>query len=369
MGQRNSGFEKLVPLGTKKGNESIVMFENYTQGILTSRDSWCYNSSRGVIAKNIKDSLGFYIKEKKKIAANPLIRKLPDLDKVISNNAKRISWSHNLKNYLLRGKEVKFDKRRIITSTYRPFIKQHLYFDRQLNERVYQIPSIFPDQKIENKVICITGIGSRSFSCLMLDTVPSYDMHTKGQCFPLKLYEKIESKNNKQESFFTKDISQKGYKVTDGITEEGLAFIQSSYPKEDISKEDIFYYIYGLLHSEDYRSRYSDNLSKQLPRIACVKKSGDFWLFVDAGKKLAKLHLGYEKVKPYKVTYEGDHLDIASLKPKDLYVTKMKFGPKKDKTTVVYNHKITMQNIPLKAYGYIVTVSYTHLTLPTKRIV
>ena len=51
-----------------------------------------------------------------------------------------------------------------------------------------------------------------------------------------------------------------------------LGTFKKFYPEEKISKEDVFYYIYGLLHSEDYRNRYANNLSKQLPRIPCVKK-------------------------------------------------------------------------------------------------
>jgi len=114
---------------------------------------------------------------------------------------------------------------------------------------------------------------------------------------------------------------------------------------------------YGLLHSEDYRSRYADNLSKQLPRIPCVKKADDFWAFTAAGQKLAELHVNYESVAPYPVTFKQGDLRLANLKEADYRVEKMKFGGKRanlDKTTVVYNDKITMENIPLEAYDYVV---------------
>ena len=141
----------------------------------------------------------------------------------------------------------------------------------------------------------------------------------------------------------------------DAITDDGLAHFADYYASqtngETISKEDLFYYIYGLLHSEDYRSRYADNLSKELPRIPRVKTYADFKHFSDAGRQLAHYHLNYETIEPYAVTFNTP-LDM--LKGEDFYVTKMKYGTGKDKTTVIYNNKITMTNIPLEAYDYVV---------------
>ena len=121
----------------------------------------------------------------------------------------------------------------------------------------------------------------------------------------------------------------------------------------------MFYYIYGLLHSEDYKTRYADNLTKELPRIPRVKLAQDFWALSHAGRELAALHLDYETVPLYPVEFEGGALALTMLEPKDFYVTKMKFGKgtgedKHDKTTVIYNDKITLKGIPLEAYEYIV---------------
>lgn len=112
-----------------------------------------------------------------------------------------------------------------------------------------------------------------------------------------------------------------------------------------------------MLHSEDYRARYADNLSKELPRIPVVKTVADFWVFSKAGRALADLHLNYESVPAYEVDVGG--VNITSLSPDDFYVTQMKFakgsnGEKWDKTQVIYNHKITMSGIPLEAYEYVV---------------
>ena len=144
------------------------------------------------------------------------------------------------------------------------------------------------------------------------------------------------------------------YTSRDGITDAGLAHFQAAYPTETISKEDLFYYIYGLLHSEDYKAKYADNLTKELPRIPAVKQAADFWHFSTAGRELAELHVNYETQAKYAVTLDCGSRKLAELQDKDFYVTKMKFASKGDKSTVVYNHAITLKGIPLAAYDYVV---------------
>lgn len=225
------------------------------------------------------------------------------------------------------------------------------------------MPRIFPDASVENRVICLTG-GS-NFSVLMTDVVPDLHMIGDAQCFPLWLYESATTPEKigiaPQVEMFD-DTPGKGlfdentpvYTKKEAITDEGLAHFQSTYQGETIGKEDIFYYVYGLLHSEDYRARYADNLMKELPRIPCVKTAEAFWAFSEAGRKLAELHLNYETVQPYPLLIEG--IDLLS-KPEDYRVTKMRYGKngkEKDLTTIYYNDRITIKGIPSKAYDYIV---------------
>lgn len=120
------------------------------------------------------------------------------------------------------------------------------------------------------------------------------------------------------------------YTRKDGLTDEGLAYFQAAYTGEWITKEDVFYYVYGLLDSPDYRDRYCDNLSKELPRIPCVSSVADCWAFSQAGRELAELHLNYETVAPYPVTVTGD---TGNLSPAQYRVTKMKYGKKCKKKT------------------------------------
>ena len=173
------------------------------------------------------------------------------------------------------------------------------------------------------------------------------------QCFPLKLYEPASA----DDGLFA--TGEAGHTERDGISDAGLKHFQDAYAGEQISKEDLFYYIYGLLHSPDYRERFKNNLSKELPRIPAVKTAADFWAFSKAGRALGDLHVHYETVEPYPVVIAEGDLRLAHIEdPETFYrVVKMKFGGKgkdKDKTTVHYNPRITMTGIPLEAYDYVV---------------
>ena len=239
------------------------------------------------------------------------------------------------------------------------------------------MPKFFPTAQAENRVICVTGRGSsKEFSVLITDLIPDLEMISKNQCFPLYLYEPSDQVQAvSSDDLFAKSShnptacdSNNGYQRRDAISDDALSHF-ADFCQQDISKECIFYYIYGLLHSEEYRERYADNLSKQLPRIPRVKSFDDFKAFEQAGRALAKLHLTYESVPMYQgVTFKGG-LHISDDKivggiGDDFYVEKMKFGGKilnsetgkkeDDKTKVIYNSDFTIENIPQEAYEYIV---------------
>ena len=136
----------------------------------------------------------------------------------------------------------------------------------------------------------------------------------------------------------------------DGITDAGLAHVRAAYPGEVITKEDIFYYVYGLLHAPEYRERYADNLGKGLPRMPRVKHAVDFWAFSQAGRDLADLHTGFEQVAEYPATIDGPARPTAA----QLRVEKMKLGKGKDRSVIHYNPFITVRDIPLEAWDYVV---------------
>ncbi|UNE54779.1 DEAD/DEAH box helicase [Bartonella machadoae] len=370
--QRDDSFKAFLSLGYKKGHDK-KLFETFSLGVVTNRDAWAYNSSRGNLAKNMSNMITFYNNEVERFNnAYPHADRKTHINAVnnfVNSDEKKISWSHSIKQELVKRKFFDFEISCFTQSLYRPFTQQWLYYNRTFNEAIYQMPRIFPIGKaVENKVIQLTGIGAKKdFSVLMTKDLPNLDTIEKGQCFPRYIYEDAaisKGKNEKQSHLFTNSTEESkttGLQRRDAITDEGLAHFKAAYPHENITKDDIFYYVYGLLHSEDYRARYADNLSKELPRIPCVKSTEDFWAFVNAGRELGNLHVNYETVEPYPVTFKKGNPKLTEISnpEKFYYVTEMKFAKiknskEKDKTTVFYNSNITITDIPLEAYEYIV---------------
>ncbi len=367
LAQRDKSFDGFIALGDKKGSEK-KLFENFSQGVLTARDSWAYNGSREALSSNMESMIEFYSTELDRfnVAFAKADRKSRDnaVEGFINTDSTRISWTRALKGDFAKNKRFSFDETYLTPSLYRPFMRQYLYYSRSFNEMVYQMPRIFPMGKVEveNRVICVTGLGESSgFSCLISNDIPNFHFIAGSQCFPLYLYEEEAAESDDaQGNLLTRTPgSADGLQRRDAITDEGLSHFRTSYPGEAITKEDLFYYVYGLLHSEDYRRRYADNLSKELPRIPAAKRAADFWAFVAAGRKLGDLHCNYEEVAPYPVIFSrGDTRLIQPDDPISFYrVEKMKFAGKRpnvDKTTMIYNGNITITGIPLEAYEYVV---------------
>lgn len=356
IGQRDASFLEYVAIGDKQKRENTVVFENFSLGVTTNRDAWAINYSKQAVSENMKRMIEFYDEELDRYISSGS----DNVDSSVTYDDKKISWSHHLKKRFGSGRRSNFSDDKVRRIHYRPFSQQWEYYDKLFNEYVYQTPRLFGERgDVQNNAILVSGTGARSgFSALMVNIIFSGDLIEKGQCFPLYLYEETQPDDG---LFATSREQASGITRRDAITDEGLAYFQAAYPGEEISKEDLFYYIYGLLHSPDYRERFANNLAKQLPRIPAVKTFADFAAFRDAGRALGDLHINFETVTPYMVTFkEGDHRLIpeAEANPKKFYrVKKMKFGGKgkeKDRTTVIYNENITMQNIPLEAYDYVV---------------
>ena len=357
LNHRDNTFEKYISIGEKKSAETLSLFQDYSLGIATNRDAWCINYSKSKLSLNIQNMLDFYDNEKEKFHS---ISNELDVENSITIDTTKISWTHNLKKSLERNKSIVFEDNSLYEGLYRPYSKTNIYFNRALNERVFKFPLFFPTPKLKNFVIVVTGRGEdKDFSAIISNSVSELKLLYNSQCFPLYLYEEVtQEKNVGSGDLFDNSldltVSETKYQRKDGISDEGLQHFQSAYPNEQISKEDIFYYTYGLLHSEEYRERYADNLTKELPRIPCVKKAEDFWAFSKAGRDLAHWHLNYETVAPYKATLDTGTKAYKELLAEDFYVEKMKFAKKGEKGTVIYNKRVTIKDIPLEAYEYVV---------------
>ncbi|WP_460950471.1 DEAD/DEAH box helicase [Pseudomonas marginalis] len=351
--QRDNSFSEFIVLGDKKST-AIKLFDNFSLGVVTNRDAWCYNSSKVGVTANMSRMIDFYNSELTRFNASHIgaDKKVRDakVERFIDTDPSQISWTRALKQELTKNRHFSFEADCLTKGLYRPFSKQWMYFNRRFNEMVYQMPRIFPDASAENRVICVGGVADDSgFSVLITDALPNLHTLRSCQCFSLYLYD--EPLEIEPDGLFgTSDNTPR--KRRDSLTDEGLAHFHKAYPGEKISKEDVFYYVYGLFHSPQYREKYVDNLAKELPRVPCMKTAEGFWAFSTAGRDLAELHINYESVKPYPAKIEGNPTQLS-----DYRVEKMKYGKKgkdKDLTTLHYNAKITVTGIPLEAYEYVV---------------
>ena len=245
-------------------------------------------------------------------------------------------------------KKYSFNEQSLRLFHYRPFQKSNAYFNRSLNNCVYQLPKFYPTAEHDNIVICVKGIGDREFSCLISDKAADLQLNFNGQCFPMYWYEEQKDDSTQQDMFaMLSEEKTPQYIRHDGITDYILKEACAKYKTNAITKEDIFYYVYGLLHSQEYRTQFAADLKKMLPRLPLVDTAADFKAFMEAGRKLADLHLNYEKrPKPQEV--------VVDCKSNDCTVEKMKFKSKDDKSIIIYNNHITIRNIPLEAYEYVV---------------
>ena len=330
--QRDGSFSEYIVLGDKKGDEP-KLFENFSLGVVTNRDAWCYSASKYSVTANMTQMIGFYNQEAERlnITYPGIDKKQRDIliDDFINADPKRIAWTRSLKQELSRDRRFSFDEKCLIPGLYRPFTKQWLYFNRRFNEMVYQMPRFFPDVTAKNIVIGVSASESRSaYSVFISDHVTSLhavDM-VGSQYFPLYLYDDPIEAPAKPDQHLLFSIGEPSNSPTtgkrrDAITDEGLRHFQDAYLGETITRGDVFYYVYGLLHSTDYRERFADNLGKELPRIPRVKTAADFWAFSQAGRTLANLHLNYETVQKYPLQIVGGNLLLTDA---DYRVEKMK---------------------------------------------
>ncbi len=348
---RDGIFDSLIQIGNKddKTFKETVFMPIFSSGIVTTRDSWVYNYSTKSIIVNMGRMIGNYNSEVERYINCPQKKEF-EFDK----DPSRIKWAQNLLKDAEKGVFHIFKPETIREAQYRPYAKHCVYYDRPFSWTHCLQHLYFPTTNSENRLICISGEGSnKGFSALITSLVPDFQTLFNDQCFPLYWYE--ENKNT-QRTLFDEEIGEK-YIRRDGITDWILKEVRSRYHASNITKEMIFYYVYGLLHSEDYRTRFAADLKKSLPRIPIVENLNDFMDFYKYGKKLADLHLNYESVAPCPdVVVKGDKKLTGDDSDYDYFRVwdKMRFKSKTDKSAIIYNGNIVIENIPEKAYEYVV---------------
>ena len=330
-------FETFITMGTReaksaKGEVEDVIFKIYSLGVSTNRDAWVHNFNRNALTENTSSMIDTYneqvFKWEREATRNA------NVDDFVISDEKKIKWSRNLKRELKRRKIAEYTEPKVRSSLYRPFTKSFLFFDLIMNDEVSSFPSILPTLETEtkNRVICVSGLGSsKPFQTLITERIPCLDCLEKTQCFPFYTYD--EDGNNRREN----------------ITDWALEQFRRRYQDDTITKWDIFHYVYGLLHHPEYRERYQANLKRELPRIPFTpdtgsKSSTGFWRFAKAGQRLSEIHVGYEDMPEYPLTF----IETPDM-PLDWRVEKMRFS--KDKTQIVYNDFLTLDGISPESTG------------------
>ncbi len=344
INQRNSVFETFIQIGDKdrKENKAVFFVPMYSNGVKTNRDAWVYNFSGIAVSYNMQETINIYNESVRRYSENKDTSL--SAEDFIDFNEKKIRWTREIKWDVEKRKIHEFYENEIVEALYRPFTKKKYYFDKNWNNTLYQMPKLFPEPFLKNLVICVYGIGgTKDHSTIISNCITDVNCLEAGtQCFPLYWYEKKEAK---QMNLFRSDSAE--YVRRDGISDFILERARRQYGKT-VSKEDIFYYVYGFLHSPDYRAAFANDLKKSLPRLPLVDEAQDFWAFSKAGRELAELHVNYEEVPPC------PGVEISGADSGKFRVEKMRFPEKGRKDAILFNHWITVANIPEKAYQYVV---------------
>ena len=357
ISERNAAFENYIQIGSKDKSEKHTYFKDiYSRGIGTSRDDWSYNFSKLSLEMNIFRMVEFYNMQREEYNKLCLSNsKRVSIEDFIVKDVSKIKWTSDLIKNAEKNRTLEFNINELNVALNRPFNKQYVYLSKEL---VYEYSGVATKMFVNglpNIVIAVTGVGvTKDFSLIISNYISDVQLQANGQIFPLYYYEENTSK---QKSMFDEG-NKNDYIRRDAISDFILERAKKIYGK-NVTKEDIFYYVYGFLHSNEYRETFANDLKKMLPRLPLVEEVKDFWAFSNAGRKLADLHLNYETVAPFEDTkVSGDD-------GKFYTIDKMRFGKKTadensksknvdDKSIINYNNKITISNIPAKAYEYVV---------------
>jgi predicted helicase len=362
LNHRNDSFSNFIALAPEKKFDilSQTFFTLNSLGILTSRDHWVYNSSQSKVKEISKSIVDFYNDQVKGfVEAKRMTEELAAAN-FIDKSPTKISWSSSLIPNLERGKTALYEINKIVSVSYRPFNRQHLYFGDKMIHRRGQFEQFFPNGTL-NVIICVSGIaGSKENSAFITNTYTDINvLDASTQCFPLYYYEE----NTSAQIGMFDGSDKQNFKRREGISDFILEQARERYGKT-VTKEDIFYYVYGFLHSPEYRQTFANDLKKMQPRLPLAEVVKDFWAFSKAGRQLAELHLNYESIpkhpevvelfKPLTITDTMQQTGKKEMEYLNYRVQKMRFPKKDRKDTIIYNNQITIENIPAQAYEYVI---------------
>ncbi len=341
IGQRDEGFRKLYPVASKAvkaGRTGEAVFKSFSNGYKSGRDAYVYNFSREVCLDNARRMVEEYVGAVRTLAERPGL----SVRETTRQYSSHFHWDEKTEKQAARRIAAEFREQQVRRVAYRPFVKMYLYSDENFAQRPALMPHFFPDAAAENRVICVSGVGSKKpFSALVADAMPDLHFVAFGQCLPR--YEYRAPANAQGE--LSVGI---GRVRVDNITDRSLLAFRTRYGDDQITKDAIFDYVYGVLHASKYRQRFANDLVKELPRVPFAP---DFHRFVEAGRALAELHLGYETCAehPLEIVFAGG----GDRRPEHFQLGARKMGfADEDKSVLRINEHVSLAGIPPQAHGY-----------------
>ena len=351
INQRSEKFSSLRPLALQEGETGgmapIVLLESL--GFYTGRDAWCYNSSEVKLRDNIRRSVDFYngrMESFKKVGATGNQKeKVAQAKEFAGATPRDFHWRPENHRHMVRGKKYDARSGYLTIGAYRPFFKQRLYLNPDLNSRVRRFSKIYPAHTSENIGISLTGTGlSTPFFALMTNSVTDTQMNGNTSYFPRWCY------LPKEEALSSSDVLER----VSNINPTALAEYREHYGDQSIVEDDLFFHMYGILHSNGFRETFAADLQKSAPRIPMPDTLDDFRAFACAGRELARLHIEYENIEPFDLDIQiSDGWDLDA--PDAYRVVKMAYPRKKqesDRTRIRYNAGITLAGIPEDVHKY-----------------
>ena len=351
INQRSELFSSLRPLAPQDGdvNGMAPVFLVESVGLISRRDAWVWNSSDRKLRDNIKRTVDSYQKtldEFSKVGVSgKKMERVNRAKQFVSETPRDFHWNADSYSDLANCKAYEVDGRGFTVGMYRPFFKRRLYFNSQLNSRTGKFPRIYPEATSENLGIALTATGANvPFHALMTDSIADSHLNADTTYYPRWCY------LPREEALGRSDVLER----LSNINPAALAEYRDHYGDQSISGDDLFYYVYGIFHSREFRETFASDLEKAPPRIPMPETLTEFRLIASAGRELADLHVGYEDVKPFDLDVQlTDGWDLNS---SDAYrVVSMSYpnrNNESDKTRIVYNAGITLTGIPKAVHNY-----------------
>lgn len=332
--QADTDFDSLIPVASKDAKLAKIparekaIFKLFSLGVVTNRDDWVYDIDPAALQKKVKFLIDAYNADVKRLEG------VRDRDKLVEQLDTSIKWTRAVKNDLRKGLTYELRKAAVLESYYRPFVKRQLYFDRHLNEMVYQVPQIFGPDAGPNLAFCFSAEERSEFGAIAFKALPNKDIFMPSAAQVLALYRY--------------ENGQKIENITDWALDQFRKRYQPGRGKkaQPITKEAIFNYVYAVLHDPVYRQKYALNLKREFPRIPFYT---DFWTWSSWGKELVDLHVDYESASPAKLKrtdVPDNRSRKAGLAPKTILRADKEGG------RILVDAETTLGGIPAIAWQY-----------------